>query len=69
MAFVAGKNAIFKIGNTSNSLTDISAYIDQVDGLPGTITTGDTTVLGVSAKQSIPLLKDAVKVSLSGKYD
>ena len=38
MAFVHGKDSVFKLDNNSGSLTDISAYVNNVDfpelGLP-----------------------------------
>lgn len=69
MAFVHGKNSVFKLDNSSGSITDISAYLDSVDGLPGDVETADTTTFGASAKTSIPGLKSAVKIGLSGKHD
>ena len=31
MAFVHGKNSVFKLDNASGSLTDISAFVNNVD--------------------------------------
>ena len=60
MAFVHGKNSVFKIDNTSNSITDISAYVTNVEGLPGDTATGKTTTLGKESETYIPGLHDAV---------
>ena len=60
MAFVHGKNSVFKIDNTSNSLTDITAYVTNVEGLPGDTATGKTTTLGKESETYIPGLHDAV---------
>ena len=59
MAFVHGKNSVFKIDNTSNSITDISAYVTNVEGLPGDTATGKTTTLGDESETYIAGLHDA----------
>lgn len=67
MAFVHGKKSLFKIDNSAGTLTDISAYLDEV-GLPRSIETAETTTFGNDAKTYITGLTDAT-VSLSGKFD
>lgn len=67
MAFRHGKNAVFKLDNSAGSLTDISAYCDEVS-LPRSIETGETTVFGKTAKTYIVGLTDAT-LSVSGKWD
>ena len=67
MAFRHGKNAVFKVDNSGGTLTDISAYCDEVS-LPRSIETGETTVFGKSAKTYIVGLTDAT-LSVSGKWD
>lgn len=69
MAFRHGKSAVFKLDNSSASLTDISAYLDDVS-LPRSIETAETTTFGVSggSKTYVTGLNDAT-ISLSGKYD
>ena len=59
MAFVHGKDSIFKIDNAGDSLTDISAYVTNVDGLPGDTATGKTTTLGKASETYIAGLHDA----------
>ena len=59
MAFVHGKDSVFKIDNTSNSLTDISQYVTNVTGLPGDTATGKTTTLGDESETYIAGLHDA----------
>ena len=69
MAFVHGKSAVFKLDNSSGTLVDYSAYLDNV-GFPRSVDTAETTTFGVagSAKTYIVGLSDAT-VSLSGLFD
>ena len=67
MAFVHGKSSVFKFDNASGSLTDISAFVNNVD-FPETADVAETSVLGASNKTYIVGLKDAT-ISLSGLFD
>lgn len=69
MAFRHGKNAVFKVDNSGGTLTDISAYCDEVS-LPRSIETAETTTFGVSggSKTYVTGLNDAT-ISVSGKFD
>ena len=67
MAFVHGKSSVFKLYNASGSLTDISAFVNNVD-FPETADVAETSVLGASNKTYIVGLKDAT-ISLSGLFD
>lgn len=67
MAFVHGKSADFRLDNSGGSLTDISAYLDNVS-FPQPIETAETTTFGASSKSYIVGLKDS-SISLSGKWD
>ena len=67
MAFTHGKNTVFKIDNSGGTLTDISAYVDNVD-FPQAVETAETTTFGSSAKTYIVGLKDST-ISISGKWD
>ena len=67
MAFVHGKSSVFKLDNASSSLTDISAFVNNVD-FPETADVAETSVLGASNKTYIVGLKDAT-ISLSGLFD
>ena len=67
MAFVHGKDSVFKIDNSGGSLTDISAYVNSVD-MPQTVDVAETTVLGKDNKTYIVGLKDAT-ISLAGLWD
>ena len=64
MAFVHGSDSVFKIDNASGSLTDISAFVNNVD-FPETADVAETTTLGASNKTYIAGLKDAT-ISLGG---
>ena len=67
MAFVHGKNSVFKLDNASGSLTDISAFVNNV-AFPETADVAETSVLGASNNTYIVGLKDAT-ISLSGLFD
>lgn len=69
MAFRHGKNAVFKVDNSGGTLTDISAYCDEVS-LPRSIETAETTTFGVTggSKTYVTGLNDAT-ISVSGKFD
>ena len=67
MAFVHGKSADFRLDNSGGTLTDISAYCDNVS-FPQPIETAETTTFGSSSKSYIVGLKDST-ISVSGKWD
>ena len=67
MAFVHGKDSVIKIDNSSGSLTDISAYVNNID-FPISADVAETTVMGVDNKTYIVGLKDA-SLSISGLWD
>jgi hypothetical protein len=67
MAFVHGKSADFRLDNSGGTLTDLSAYLDNVS-FPQPIETAETTTFGSSSKSYIVGLKDS-SISLSGKWD
>ena len=67
MAFVHGKDSVFKLDNASGSLTDISTYVNNVD-FPETADVAETSTLGASNKTYIVGLKDAT-ISLGGLFD
>lgn len=67
MAFVHGKDSVFKLDNASGTLTDISTYVNNVD-FPETSDVSETTTLGADNKTYIAGLKDAT-ISLSGLWD
>ena len=67
MAFVHGKDSVIKMDNASGSLTDVSAYVNNVD-FPITSDIAETTVMGNDNKTYIVGLKDAT-LSLTGLWD
>lgn len=69
MAFVHGKSSVFKIDNAGGgSLTDISTYVDSVEGLPGERELADATTLGQSGHKSVPGLVNG-SFTVSGPWD
>lgn len=69
MAFVHGKNSIFKIDNAGGgALTDISSYVDSVEGLPGEREFADTTSLGDGGHKNIPGLVNG-QFTVGGSWD
>lgn len=67
MAFKHGKNAVFKVDNSGGTLTDISAYLNEISH-PRSVETGETTSFGNSAKTYIVGLSDST-ISISGTWD
>lgn len=67
MAFQHGKSTDIRLDNGAGSLTDISAYCNNVD-FPMNVDTHETTTFGDSAKEYLPGLKDGT-ISLSGHWD
>lgn len=67
MAFTHGKKSKFSIDNAAGSLTDISAFCDEVS-ISRDIETAETTTFGDNAKEYIIGLTDAT-LSVSGKFD
>lgn len=67
MAFVHGKDSVFKLDNSGGTLTDISSYVNNVD-FPQTADIAETSVLGATNKTYIVGLKDA-SMSISGLWD
>jgi len=67
MAFVHGKDSVFKLDNSGGSLTDISSYVNNVD-FPETSDVSETTTLGADNKTYIAGLKDST-IGLSGLWD
>ena len=63
MAFVHGKNSVFKLDNASGSLNDISAFVNNVD-FPETADVAESSVLGASNKTYLVGLRDA-SISIS----
>lgn len=63
-----GTNAVFKLDNSAGTLTDLSTYIDSIDGLPGSVDMQDVTTLGASGKKVYPGLKDA-QIRIGGVYE
>jgi len=59
MAFGHGKDSVFSLDDTADSLTAITAYVTNVDGLPGDIDMGDTTTQGKESKTYVAGLHDA----------
>lgn len=67
MAFVHGKNSVFKIDNSAGSLTDISTYVKDCS-LSESVDVPETSTFGDSAKTFITGLSSAT-FSISGLFD
>jgi hypothetical protein len=67
MPFVHGRLTDFRVDNSGGTLTDISAYCDNVD-FPQVVETAETTTFGDASKDYIVGLRDAT-ISIGGKWD
>lgn len=65
--FKHGKNAVFKLDNAADVLTDISSYLNSVN-MPRSADTDETSVLGQTSKTHIPGMKDGT-ISIEGNFD
>lgn len=68
MAFKAGKDAWIGLDSVAASLTNISAYADNVS-LPQSVDPVEVTVFGSGNKAFVPGLADGGQISLSGPSD
>ena len=68
MAFIDGRGSRFRITDTDGAMRDLSAYITEVQGLPGERALNDVTALGDSGARFKPGA-DAVKFTLRGIFD
>lgn len=67
MPFTHGKDAIVKLDNESDVLTDISTYVDSITFTP-TADIAETSTFGTTSKQYVLGLRDAT-FSITGPYD
>lgn len=67
MAFEHGKGTVFKLDNSGGTLTDISAYVNNVD-FSWEADTPETTVFSLDDRTYIAGLKNAT-LSVSGFYE
>ncbi len=67
MANIHGKDAVFKLDNTSDSLTDISQYVDD-SSLARLVELADTTAYGDEDRTFIAGLGTG-SISIGGPYD
>ena len=68
MAFVHGKNAYFAVDDSGGTLRNLSAYMDNVSGLPGTRDLSEVTAFGDGGVKNIPGLEN-ISFSVSGHFD
>ena len=68
MAFFDSKVSKFLVDDTGGVQRDLSAYITEVRGLPGSRTLNDVTALGDSGVRFVPGLED-VRATLVGLFD
>lgn len=68
MAFVHGTHTYINVSDSSGTARDISAYCNQVSGLPGTRDLAETTSFGANGTQSIPGLENT-NFSVAGSFD
>ena len=68
MAFFDSRESVFQIDDTSNQLRNISAFLDEMSGLPGPRNLNDVTAMGDTGRKSIPGLED-VLITLAGHFD
>ncbi len=68
MAFNDSKLSVFLLDDTAAAQKDLSAFITDIDGLPGPRNLNEVTALGDSGSKWIPGLEN-VTITISGIYD
>jgi hypothetical protein len=68
MAFFDSEKSVFRLDDTGGNLRDISTYLQEMSGLPGSRKLNEVTALGDGGTKWHPSLED-VQISLSGTYD
>lgn len=67
MAFVHGKNTVFKLDNAAGTIVDLTAYFTSVE-VPFDQESHETTTFGASAKTFIPGLSES-SISFEANFD
>lgn len=67
MAFIHGRDAVFKLDDNGGTLRTASAYVDNID-FPMNMETHETTVYGKKSKTYVVGLKDST-FSIGGPWD
>jgi hypothetical protein len=68
MAFVHGKNSVFKLDDSAGTLRTLTSYVDNVSGLPGGRALSSVTAFGDAGEKSIPGIPN-VAFSIAGSFD
>ncbi len=68
MSFFDSKVSVFQITDVGAQLRDLSAYINEIRGLPGPRNLDEVTALGDSGAKFIPGIEN-VQVTISGIFD
>jgi hypothetical protein len=68
VAFVHGKDAVFKLDDSGGTLRTLTSYVDSVSGLPGGRELAEVTAMGDGGTKSIPGLQN-VTFQVSGHFD
>lgn len=66
---VLGKNSVFKLDNSSGTLTDLSSYITDISGINNTTAMIDSTTLGDSSLENFPGLRNGDAITISGNWE
>ena len=68
MAFFDSKVSVFKLDDSGGTLRTLTAYIDNIDGLPGARGMDVVTALGDTGQKQIPGIANTT-YSISGHWD
>ena len=68
MAKFNSKDSVFQITDTGSTLRNLSAYIDEIDGIPGERELNEVTALGDSGRKNVGGLENVV-ITLAGHFD
>lgn len=69
MAFFDSSISYFELDRSQGgAVVDLSAYITDVDGLPGSLKLNDVTAIGATSESTHPSTKSA-SIAISGNWD
>jgi len=68
MAKFNSRVSVFKFDTTGDSLTDVSAYLTEISGLPGERELIESTTIGDAGREREPNLENGM-IRLAGFYD
>ena len=68
MGFKDSKNSTFEIDDVGGTIRDLSAFVTEIDGLPGARALNDVTALADAGAKRLPTIEDG-RFTIRGWWD